>query len=71
MPARVIELKWNQPAQGAIAQIKKQRYPEALLGYGGEILLVGIAYAKDAKGEKRKHTCRIERVFPEKEKSIF
>lgn len=59
MPLLVIELKWNRSAEGAIAQIKGKKYPMALEGYGGEILLVGIAYDKDAKD--RKHTCVIER----------
>lgn len=62
VPALVIELKWNQAAQGAIAQIKERRYPEALAGYGGEILLVGISYEKDGKKGERKHTCVIERT---------
>lgn len=63
VPALVIELKWNQSAQGAIRQIKEKKYPDALKGYGGETLLVGIGYSKDARDGKRKHTCRIERIF--------
>ena len=43
-PALVIELKWNESAEGAIEQIRKKRYPDALKGYGGEVLLVGINY---------------------------
>ena len=62
MPALLIELKWNQSALGAIAQIKEKRYPAALSGFGGDILLVGISYDKEAKGEKRKHTCVIEKA---------
>lgn len=61
MPALVIELKWNRSAEGAIAQIRKKQYPEALSGYGGDILLVGITYDKDAKGENHRHTCVIEK----------
>lgn len=61
-PALVIELKWNRSAEGAIAQIKDRRYPAALAGYGGDILLVGIAYDREERGAKRKHTCVIERV---------
>lgn len=60
VPALVIELKWNQSAEGAIDQIKKRRYPEAVRGYGGDILLVGIAYDKSREG--RKHTCKIEKA---------
>ncbi len=62
MPVLVVELKWNQSAEGAIDQIKEKRYPQALSGYGGDILLVGIAYDKDAKAGERKHACVIERA---------
>ena len=57
-PAMVIELKHNQPADTAIAQIKEKRYPDKIAEYTGEILLVGISY-DDAKG----HTCEIERFL--------
>lgn len=62
MPALVIELKWNQSARGAIDQIKEKRYPAALAGYGGSILLVGICYEKESRKDKHKHTCIIEEV---------
>lgn len=58
----VIKLKWNKSAEGAIAQIKEKRYFEALQNYGGDILLVSISYDREAGGEKRKHTCVIERM---------
>ena len=61
MPALVIELKWNQTAEGAIRQIKERRYPKAIQEYGGEILLVGVNYSKDAPVGKRRHTCVIEK----------
>ncbi len=57
-PALLIELKWNQDAQTAIQQIKEKKYPEALLEYRGNILLVGISYDKKSKV----HECRIEKV---------
>ena len=63
MPALVIELKWNQSANGAIAQIREKQYPEALKGFGGEVLLVGIGYDKDTGAGKRKHTCKIEKIL--------
>lgn len=59
-PALVIELKYNQTAETAIRQIKDRRYTQALAGYGGEILLVGINYDRGKK-EKR-HSCLIEKV---------
>ena len=61
VPALVIELKWNQSADTAIEQIKKKKYPTVLQGYGGDILLVGINYDKDAPAGQRKHACTIEK----------
>ena len=62
VPVLVVELKWNKSAEGAIAQIKDKRYFDAFKDYGGEILLVGINYDREAGGEKRKHTCVIEKI---------
>ena len=61
LPALVIELKWNQSAKTALEQIRDRRYPEAVRGYGGTVLLVGISYDKEAPAGKRKHQCRIEK----------
>lgn len=58
-PALVIELKYDGSAEGAIEQIKKRQYTQALEGYTGEILLVGINYDKD--GGDKAHSCVIER----------
>ena len=58
-PALVIELKWNQSAEGAIEQILNKKYPDALKGYGSDILLVGINYDKNAPAGERKHSCKI------------
>ncbi len=55
-PAMIVELKYNQSADGAITQIKEKRYTGALSDYDGEILLVGINYDKETK----KHGCVIE-----------
>ncbi len=60
LPALVVELKWNRTAEGAIAQIKDRQYPKAIEHYGGEILLVGIAYDKETPAGQRKHRCIIE-----------
>ena len=60
-PALLIELKWNQSAEGAIAQIHNRQYPEVLKGLGKEILLVGINYDKNAPAGQRRHSCRIEK----------
>ena len=56
-PALVVELKWNKDATTALQQIKNKRYPESILNYTGEILLVGINYDKTSK----EHQCRIEK----------
>ncbi|MBQ7371861.1 MAG: AAA family ATPase [Blautia sp.] len=61
LPVILIELKWNQSAEGAISQIKARHYPKAFEDYGGEILLVGVNYQKDAPVGQRKHTCIIEK----------
>jgi hypothetical protein len=55
-PALVVELKWKQSAEGAIAQIRERKYASWIENYTGEILLVGISY-----DEKKGHTCRIEK----------
>lgn len=56
-PALLIELKWNQSAQGAIKQIKEKQYTGTLKEYTGNLLLVGINYDKDRK----RHECIIEK----------
>lgn len=61
--ALVIEMKWNQSVNGAIEQIKAKKYPDVIKDFGGEILLVGINYDKNAK--IKKHTCLIEPYMSE------
>lgn len=60
-PALVVELKWNQNTTTALQQIKDKKYPESILDYTGEILLVGINYDKTSK----EHQCRIEKYNKE------
>lgn len=62
LPALVVELKWNKPVEGAIEQIRNRNYPAFLKGYGGEIILVGIAYDERFK----QHTCKIEKLSAKK-----
>nr|WP_304276808.1 PD-(D/E)XK nuclease domain-containing protein [Phascolarctobacterium succinatutens] len=57
-PALLVELKWNQSAEAALAQIKEKKYPESLVQYTGNILLVGINYDK----KNKKHQCSIEEM---------
>ena len=58
-PAMLVELKWDQDAEGAIAQIKERKYTGALAEYAdaGKLLLVGISYDK----KNKVHHCVIER----------
>lgn len=58
-PALVVELKWNKRADTALNQIKERKYPESLLQYTGDILLVGINYDKKTK----MHQCSIEKFI--------
>ena len=55
-PAMIIELKWDKSAGGAIKQIERRKYPEALHDFKENILLVGINYDKKSK----KHECIIK-----------
>lgn len=56
-PALVVELKWNKRTDTALSQIRERKYPESLLKYTGDILLVGINYDKKTKV----HQCVIEK----------
>lgn len=59
-PALVIELKYDKSADTALRQIKDRKYAQALEGYSGDILLVGISYDKDNRNKP--HSCVIERL---------
>ena len=58
LPAIVLELKYDQNAETAIDQIKAKHYTDSLVDYTGEVILVGVNYAKESK----KHQCVIEKV---------
>ena len=59
-PAMIVELKWDQNADGAIEQIKERKYAGALKEYAEEknLLLVGISYDK----KNKVHQCVIEKA---------
>lgn len=59
-PALVVELKYDRSADTALRQIRDRRYIQALEGYTGEILLVGVNYDRNSKDKP--HSCVIERV---------
>ena len=60
-PALIVELKWNKDVKTALQQIKEKKYPDSILNYTGDILLVGINYDKDTKT----HQCMIEKYEKE------
>ena len=63
LPALVVELKYNRSAETAMSQIKRQKYPERLIHYKGNMLLVAIDYDKDLPNtapEFKHHKCIIE-----------
>ena len=63
VPAIVVELKAEESASIALDQIRRREYPEALKGYAGEMVLVGINYATDPRNPAYKHhTCVIENL---------
>ncbi len=53
-------MKYDKSADTAIRQIRDRQYTQALEGYTGEILLVGISYDKD--NPNKLHSCAIEKV---------
>ena len=59
-PALVVELKYDKSADTALQQIRDRRYTQALEGYSGEILLVGVGYDKDNRNKP--HSCVIEKM---------
>jgi hypothetical protein len=63
IPALVIELKYNQTADTALNQIRRQKYPDRLAHYEGNILLVAVNYDRDVPNTNpgfKHHSCRIE-----------
>ena len=64
-PALLVELKYEESAETAIAQIHRQNYPERLSHYKGNLILVGINYDKEVRNDKplyKHHSCRIEKA---------
>ena len=64
-PAILVKLKWNKDAETAMTQILDRRYPDSLEKYRGNIILVAIAYDKEASSGSRgykHHSCRIGRA---------
>ena len=65
IPALLIELKYDKNADTAIAQIHRQKYPDRLQLYKGNLILVGINYDKTLSNDDiafKHHSCEIERA---------
>ena len=60
-PAILVELKWNQTVETAMDQIRNRKYPDSILDYTGDILLVAVSYDKNSK----EHVCRMEQYQKE------
>lgn len=64
-PVLLVELKYEKDVDSALAQIKRQEYPDRLIHYRGNILLVSINYDKDARNDDpnfKHHICSIDRA---------
>lgn len=65
IPAMLVELKYDEDADTAIAQIHRQKYPDRLEHYKGNLILVGINYDRTVSNENvtfKHHSCEIEKV---------
>lgn len=63
IPALVVELKYDKTAETAMSQIRRQKYPDRLEHYKGNILLVAVNYDKDLPNtnpEFKHNRCIIE-----------
>lgn len=58
LPPMVVELKWDEPTNAALTQIRKRNYPAAFAGLSGPCVLVGITYRKGTD----EHECIIEQI---------
>lgn len=50
--------RFGKTMVGNVAQARGRRYADALAPYGGEALIVGVAYDRKTK----RHTCKIEKI---------
>ena len=64
-PAMLIEFKYEKDADTAISQIHRQKYPERLELYKGNLILVGINYDRTLSNDSvefKHHSCEIEKT---------
>lgn len=65
IPALLVELKYDKDADTAISQIHRQKYPDRLELYKGNLILVGINYDKNASHDSvefKHNSCHIEKA---------
>ena len=65
IPAMLIELKYDESADTAIGQIHRQKYPDRLQLYKGNLILIGISYDRTVSNKEttfKHHSCLIERA---------
>ena len=65
IPAMLIELKYDESADTAIGQIHRQKYPDRLQLYIGNLILIGISYDRTVSNKEttfKHHSCLIERA---------
>lgn len=65
VPAMLIELKYDENARTAITQIHRQKYPDRLEHYKGNLILIGINYDRTISNDSpsfKHHSCTIERA---------
>ena len=65
VPAMLIELKYDENARTAISQIHRQKYPDRLEHYKGNLILIGINYDRTISNDSpsfKHHSCTIERA---------
>ena len=65
IPAIMIELKYDENARSVITQIHRQRYPDRLEHYKGNLILIGINYDRTVSNDSpsfKHHSCTIERA---------
>ena len=65
IPALLIEFKYEKDADTAISQIHRQKYPDRLELYKGNLILVGINYDRTVSNDSvefKHHSCEIEKA---------
>ncbi|MBQ9155197.1 MAG: AAA family ATPase [Eubacterium sp.] len=65
IPAMLVELKYEKDADTSIRQIHRQKYPDRLELYKGNLILVGINYDKNVSNDSvefKHHSCHIEKA---------